>query len=192
MALKRRMGPENSATRAVLMDAVESVMREDGYAALSARSVARRANLKYQLVFYYFETMDDLLLATYRRRSQRVLENIEKALSSERPLHAFWQAARDPSDAALSFEYMALSNHNAAIRAETADLGERIHRIELAKLSERLKQSTPAPEILTPFAITMAISCIASVLGFESALGISGGHRDTQALVEWCLGQLEP
>src|SRR5579862_735329 len=77
MASKRRRGPENSATRTALMDAVEAVMREDGYAALSARSVARRAGLKYQIVFYYFETMDALLLATYRRRTQTVLERTE-------------------------------------------------------------------------------------------------------------------
>src|ERR1700751_3427655 len=99
MASKRRMGPETAAARSTLMDAVEAVMREDGYAALSARSIARRAGLKYQIVFYYFATMDDLLLATYRRRTERVLERIQQALRSERPLHAFWEVWSDPSDA---------------------------------------------------------------------------------------------
>ena len=116
MALKRRMGPESSATRTLLMDAVEAVMREQGYAALSARSVAARAGLKYQIVFYYFETMDDLLLAAYRRRTETVLQRSEQALTSERPLHAFWQVSSDPFDAALTLEYMAMSNHNQLIR----------------------------------------------------------------------------
>ena len=63
MASKRRLGQENSASRTALMDGVEAVLREDGYAALSARSVAERAGLKHQLVYYYFATMDDLLLS---------------------------------------------------------------------------------------------------------------------------------
>ena len=42
MATKRRLGSESSATRSALMDAVEAVMREDGYGALTARSVAER------------------------------------------------------------------------------------------------------------------------------------------------------
>lgn len=192
MASKRRMGPETSETRTTLMDAVETLMREEGYATLSARSIARRAGLKYQIVFYYFETMDDLLLAAYRRRTERVLERIERAVRSERPLHAFWEAWSDPSDAALSMEYMAMANHNAAIRTETIAFGERVRRVELGRLSERLKQAAPDAEVFTVFAITMAIASIGGVLGLEAALGISGGHREMQALVEWCLQKLEP
>jgi AcrR family transcriptional regulator len=185
------MGPESSATRLALMDAVEAVMREDGYAALSARSVARRAGLKYQIVFYYFSTMDDLLLTTYRRRTQQVLERIEEALQSDQPLHAFWAAWSDPHDAALTLEYMAMANHNEAIRAETIAFGERVRRVELGRISERLREASPDPEAFQPFAITRAIASIGAILGFETALGISGGHRETQALVEWCLRHLE-
>jgi AcrR family transcriptional regulator len=188
---KRRMGPENSATRTALLDAAEAVMREDGYAALSARSVAERAGLKHQLVYYYFRTMDDLLLAAYRRRTERILVRLEEALNAERPLHAFWEVFCDPFDAALSFEYMAMSNHNATIKAETVMFGEQIRTIEAEKLAERLKLKSP-DKVVTPFAITVAITAIAHVLGFESALGISGGHKETRALVDWCLNQLEP
>lgn len=192
MALKRRMGPETSATRAALMDAVEAVMREDGYAALSARSVAARGGLKYQIVFYYFETMDDLLLATYRRRTETVLARTEAALASARPLHAFWEAASDPFDAALSLEYMAMSNHNPLIRAETITFGEQLRRSVAARLSERVRPTTPDQDVFTPLAISMAIASIGGILGFESALGIAGGHHDAKALVNWCLSRLEP
>ncbi|MGB8364455.1 MAG: TetR/AcrR family transcriptional regulator [Rhizomicrobium sp.] len=192
MALKRRMGPENSAARFALMDAVEAVMREQGYAALSARSVAARASLKYQLVFYYFETMDDLLLAAYRRRTETVLTRLEQALDSPRPLHAFWQASSDPVDAALSLEYMAMSNHNQVIRAETIAFGERFRRIVAEKLTTRLRMTNPNPKVFTPFGVTVAINLMGSILGFDSALGISGGHLEVETIVAWCLRQLEP
>jgi AcrR family transcriptional regulator len=192
MAVKRRMGRENSATSTALMDAVEAVMREDGYAALSARCVARRAGLKYQILFYYFETMDDLLLATYRRRTHTILRRTEEALNSVQPLHAFWKSWSDPFDAALSLEYIALSNHNRLVRAETIEFGERIRRVVVEKLSQRLREASPDPAVFTPFGIVVAVSMIGNVLGFESALGICGGHRETQNIVEWCLRQLEP
>lgn len=38
----------------------------------------------------------------------------------------------------------------------------------------------------------MAIASIGGILGFESALGIAGGHHDAKALVNWCLSRLEP
>jgi AcrR family transcriptional regulator len=192
MTSKRRMGPETSATRTALMDAVEAMMREQGYAALSARSVARRAGLKYQLVFYYFETMDDLLLATYRRRTHSVLERTEAALRTERPLHAFWRASSDPFDAALSIEYMAMSNHNALIRAETVAFGEQMRRMVAEKLGPQLRRAAPDPEVFTPFGITVAITLMGGILGFETAVGLAGGHSETEAIVEWCLRKLEP
>jgi AcrR family transcriptional regulator len=191
-APKRRMGPKGSATSAALMDAVEGVMRDKGYAALSARTVAAQAGLKYQIVFYYFETMDQLFLATYRRRTQAVLQRTERALSSDRPLHALWDAWADPSDAALSLEYIAMSNHNPIIRAETMSFGERIRRLVAERLSERLRRISLDPAVFTPFGITLALTSMGSILGFESALGLSGGHREVEAIMHWCLQLLEP
>jgi AcrR family transcriptional regulator len=174
------------------MDATETVMREEGYAAVTSRRVAERAGVNQQTVYYYFQTMDDLLLATYRRRTQSVLERVEQALNSERPLHAFWQASSEPFSAGLTMEYLALANHNEVIRLETIEFGERLRRLEVDKLSDRIRQIAPDSTPLTPFAIIMAINYIGHLMGFEAAVGLRGGHRETRLLVEWCLRQLEP
>jgi AcrR family transcriptional regulator len=167
-------------------------MREEGYAAVTSRRVAERAGVNQQTVYYYFQTMDDLLLATYRRRTQSVLERVEQALRSERPLHAFWQASSEPFSAGLTMEYLALANHNEVIRLETIEFGERLRRIEVDKLGDRIRKSASDSAPLTPFAIIMAINYIGHLMGFEAAVGLRGGHRDTRLLVEWCLRQLEP
>jgi AcrR family transcriptional regulator len=192
MASNRRMGPENAATRSDLMDAAEAVMREEGYAAVTSRRVAERAGLNQQTVYYYFQTMDDLLLAAYRRRTQRVQEMIEQAMASERPLHALWQTFSDPFDAALSMEYLALSNHNELIRRETIEFGERSRRIGLDKVAERLEQTTPDEESVAPIGVVTAITYIVHLIGFEATLGLRGGHKEVRVLAEWCLRQLEP
>ncbi len=90
MASNRRIGAEDSETRAALLDATEQLMLEDGYAAVSSRRIAGRAGLKPQLVHYYFRTMDDLFLAAFRRRAEAGLERQVQAIASEQPLRALW------------------------------------------------------------------------------------------------------
>lgn len=192
MAATRRFGLENSTSRIALMDGVEAVMREDGYAALTARSVAERAGLKHQLVYYYFQTMDDLLMATYRRHVGRVEEQVRRAFQAPRPLHAFWEVCSNPHDARLNMEFMAMANHNEAIRAETVEFGEHIRRIGLAEAAAQIDATPMGREMFSPFAVTQAIAAIGSTVGLETTLGIEGGHRETRAMVEWWLNRLEP
>lgn len=192
MVSKRRMGPESSATRALLMDGAEAVMLERGYAALTSRSVAERVGLAHQLVYYYFQTMDDLIVASFHRRMEAFLRRLEEALGSERPLHAYWEVSADPPNGAIAKEYMALANHNERIRQDMAVYGERSRRIAVEALSGRLQQVAPEPGVFTPYAILMAINSMALVINFDSTLGMSSGHNEMRALVEWCLSHLEP
>lgn len=185
------MGLETSATRGLLMDGVEIVMTEQGYAALSARSVAEAVGLKHQLVFYYFANMDELLLAAYRRRTGQVLDRVNAAVRSEQPLQALWEAYSEPMQAALTVEYLALANHNIAIRAETVAFGEQVRREGLDHVGASLGLPGESGAPLNAFALTTAISSIAAILGMETALGISGGHQETRALVQWCVDHLQ-
>jgi AcrR family transcriptional regulator len=192
MALKRRLGTESSATRAALMDAVEAVMRADGYGALTARKVAERAGLKHQLVYYYFPTLDDLLVATYQRHIERYLARTEQALQSQEPLHAFWKMHANPADAVLNTEFLAMANHNEAIRVRTIEFGEFVRCLGLPNLDSRLKRPPGGKHAVTAFSVTIALTSIGSILGLETSIGIKGGHPEIHALIEWCIDQLEP
>lgn len=174
------------------MDAVENVMREDGYGALTARRVAERAGLKHQLVYYYFQTLDDLLVATYERHIERYLARIEQSLRSDRPLHAFWRVHANPVDAALNMEFLAMSNHHEATRARTIAFGEEVRRLGLNRFADKLALPATGKDVVTPFPVTMALSAIGSVIGLEATIGIHGGHAELRALIEWCIDQLEP
>jgi AcrR family transcriptional regulator len=192
MAATRRMGLENSSSRAALMDGVEAVMREDGYAALTARSVAERVGLKHQLVYYYFPSMDDLLLATYRRHIDRVRERTQQAFRQRRPLHAFWDVCSNPHDARLNMEFMALANHNDAIREETVAFGEEIRRVGLAEAQAQINTTAIGREMFSPLAVTQSLAAIGTTVGIEGALGIEGGHDEVRAMVGEWLNRLEP
>jgi TetR/AcrR family transcriptional regulator len=62
-----RQPPKESGVRDAILDATESIMVEEGYAAVTSRRVAERAGLKSKLVHYYFRTMEDLFVAVYER-----------------------------------------------------------------------------------------------------------------------------
>lgn len=68
MATARRTSEE---TRRRLLDAADRVLREQGYAGTSARTVAAAAEVNSALVFYHFGGVDQLLLAALDRSSEQ-------------------------------------------------------------------------------------------------------------------------
>jgi len=188
----RRIGAETSKTRAVLLDAAETLMLEEGYAAVTSRRVAAAAGLKPQLVHYYFRTMDDLFLALFRRRAEQGLERQDRAFESEQPLWAVWELSRDPRGNALTMEFIALANHRKEIRAELAASAER-YRSELRQGLEAVfeRYGVRAGE-LPPLVCTVLLTSLSRVLVIEhETLGMTTGHAETLGFVEGLLRRLE-
>ena len=97
LASPRRIGAEDSKTRAQLLDAAEQLLLEEGYAAVTSRRVAAKAGLKPQLVHYYFRTMDDLFLEVFRRRAEENLARFERAVADDGSLRDAVAAQRRPA-----------------------------------------------------------------------------------------------
>ncbi|HEX9031158.1 MAG TPA: helix-turn-helix domain-containing protein, partial [Streptosporangiaceae bacterium] len=135
MVSPRRIGAPDAKNRAVLLDAAERLMLEEGHAAVTSRRVASKAGLKPQLVHYYFRTMDDLFLAMFQRRAEIGLERQAAALASPQPLRALWEYSRDPAGTAFTMEFSAVANHRKAIRAEIARYAERFRADQVEALS---------------------------------------------------------
>jgi AcrR family transcriptional regulator len=194
MVSDRRVGLETSESRSALIDSVEAVMRQQGYAALSVRRVAESAGLKHQLVYYYFQNMDELLLATYRRYTDRVAAGVTEALRSPEPLRALWRVWSEPANARLNLEFLALTSHNEVIRAHTAAFGEHMRVLLREQVQARMAaggwlQGCPAG--LDPLALTMALGAIGTIIGLKSGVGLAGAYGEVCTVVEWCLNQLE-
>jgi AcrR family transcriptional regulator len=191
MASPRRIGAEDSKTRALLLDAAERLMLEEGYAAVSSRRVASKAGLKPPLVHYYFRTMDDLFLAVYRRRAEQNLERHARALASAKPLRALWELSTDPRGTAFTMEFVALANHRKAIRREIAHHAERFRQMQLDAIASVLDRYGIRAERYPPVAVVLAMTGLSQVLVLEQALGITSGHDETIAFVERHLRELE-
>jgi AcrR family transcriptional regulator len=187
----RRIGAEDSATRTALLDAALRLMAEEGYAAVTSRRVAARAELKPQLVHYYFRTMDDLFLALVRRGAEHNLERQQRALASDQPLRALWALGTDPTETTLNTELAALANHRKAIRSEIGAYAEQFRRRQLDALTRVLEGYGVDTGALPPAAFLMVLTSVSRVLGMEAALGVATGHDEVHALVEELLTRYE-
>lgn len=186
----RKIGQENSATRAALLDAAELLMLEEGYAAVTSRRLGAKAEVKPQLVHYYFRTMDDLFIAVFQRMAERGLKAATESLQSDQPLRVLWEQSRDPSGAAMNLEFMALANHRKVVRAEIAKYGERLRQIQQEALAQHFKRRGIEPRI-PPGVVSLLATSVGLVLGMEAAVGMSNAHAETVALVEANLHRFE-
>jgi AcrR family transcriptional regulator len=187
----RRIGSEDSKTRAQLLDAAEQVLLADGYAAVTSRRVAARAGLKPQLVHYYFRTMDDLFLEVFRRRAEENIARIERAVAADGSLRALWQLNADLRGAAFNVEFVALANHRKAIRAEIARYAERFRAAQLQALTVALEARGVTEEQFPPVVALLMMTGLTQVLTLEEALGVTAGHDTTLGFVEAAIARLE-
>jgi AcrR family transcriptional regulator len=191
MTVARRIGAEDSATRAELLDAALELMLEEGYAAVTSRRVAAKAGLKPQLVHYYFRTMDDLFLALVRRGAEQNLERQARALASPQPLRALWELSTDPRGVQSVLELSALGNHRKAIRAELGAYAAEFRRLQAEALTAALAAYGVDDRAYPTEAVLFLMTAISQILALEGALDMRAGHAEVRALVERLLTELE-
>jgi len=194
MASPRRVGAETSKTRDVLLDCVERLMLETGYASVTYRAVATKAEVTPGLVQYYFPTLDDLFVAAIRRRSEQNVERIVEALrtNADQPLRVLWDYSRDESTSALTTEFLALGNHRKSIRSVIAEFTEQVRRLQLDALEAAMGEDDIAIGALPPSALLFVLTGIPKLLRLEGGVGISGAHAEVVQAFEKFLHSVEP
>jgi TetR/AcrR family transcriptional regulator, transcriptional repressor for nem operon len=194
MASPRRVGAETSKTRDVLLDCVERLMLEAGYASVTYRAVAAKAEVTPGLVQYYFPTLDDLFVAAIRRRSEQNLERIVEALrtNADQPLRVLWEYSRDESMSALTTEFLALGNHRKSIRSVIAEFTEQVRHLQLDALEAAMGEGDIAIGPLPPSALLFVLTGIPKLIRLEGGVGISGAHAEVVEAFEHYLDSVEP
>ncbi len=184
MTTTRRLGASDSKTRSLLLDAAEQLMLREGYAAVTSRRVAAEAGIKPQLVHYYFRSMDDLFLETYRRRAEAGLERFARAMDVHRSLRTIWRFGTDIGGATLNIEFVALGNHRKAIRDEIARSAQRFRELQLEAIAAILHEHGVSADVCPPVVILLAMTGVSQVMTLETALGVTSGHAEMNDFVE--------
>ncbi|HYB80485.1 MAG TPA: TetR/AcrR family transcriptional regulator [Mycobacterium sp.] len=193
-ASPRRVGAETSKTRDALLDCVETMMLEEGYASVSYRALATKAGVTASLVQYYFPSLDDIFLAAIRRYSDRNFELLRRSLETrtEDPLHAMWEYSWDEATGALITEFMALGNHRKSIRSEIADVTERMRKVQIDALRDKYSPDARLTGDLSLGAVVLLITGLPKFLNLEEGVGVKTAHADVIRAFERYLDAIEP
>jgi AcrR family transcriptional regulator len=186
----KRIRRDPETTRMLILDTTERLMVDEGYAAVTTRRVAHELGINGATVHYYYPTTDDLFIALHKRMTERQLSEFEQVLAAEDPLEALWRFQSGWAQSALGVEFLALANHRKSIRdvlAGTTDAARDAQTMALAHLP-----SNPVidSKILPPIALTTILVAVARTLANEERVGITQGHQEVRAFVEWALSNL--
>jgi TetR/AcrR family transcriptional regulator, regulator of autoinduction and epiphytic fitness len=189
MPTPRKYQDKDDGARQRLMEATAQIMRDEGYAAATSRRVAALAGVKPALVYYYFDTMDDLFLAVLRAGAEISLRQMRKVLTADDPLRALWLINSDARSAGLNTEFMALANHRKVIGAELKAYAERVRDIETAAATVALRAHGVDLEEYPPVVISMLLAQMARSMCNEIAIGVTDGHQQMRDFLERFLAQ---
>lgn len=191
MTSTRRIGTADSRSRSALLDAAERLLVDQGYAAVTSRKIAAAADLKPQLVHYYFRTMDDLYLAMFRRRADEGLVRQAQVLDSPAPLRALWEFSSAPAGIAFAMEFNALATHRPAIRSEIGRYAEEFRRKQLEILAAVFERNGIDTKEFPPVALLVLMTSVSRMVVMEQRLGMSSGHAETREFVERLIDRYE-
>lgn len=187
---RRRRAEPGIDVEQALLDAAEGLMRDEGYAAATARRIAARVGLKHQVIFYYFGSQDELLRALFRRVADAHRRRMAEALACDQPLRALWRLMCDPSSTKLTLEFLALANHNEAVRSAIAESAESVRAFQAQALARQLEALGSTPE-LSPRLMTVLASALGRLLVQDANIGVVSDREEIEALIEATLQRLE-
>lgn len=189
LGMKRvRRAPETTQT--LILDMTEKLMVEEGYAAVSSRRIAQELGLNAATVHYYYPATDDIFIALHKRMSIRQLRELEKLLTGENPLQAFWAFQSGSTQTALSVEFLALANHRKAIWGTLAEAANDARAAQAGLLASFTSGSITGTTIISPIALATILVAIGRLLTNEERVGITEGHEEVRRLVTWAVEEL--
>ncbi len=166
-------------------------MRNEGYAAVSSRRVAKEADVKASLVHYYFPTTDDLFLALFQRAADEEVIKQDEALSTPDALETLWGSYCNRDRTVLAMEFMALANHRPAIRQEINQYTERTRKSRAELLGTLIQSKATESNSCSAAGLSVLLVAVARTLITEKELGISFGHDEAKIFIDQLLSQLE-
>jgi TetR/AcrR family transcriptional regulator len=82
-----------SAAEETLLDAAERLLVEVGYSRITTRRLAEEAGVNHGLVHYYFGSIENVLVRTLERFTERLTERQRELYAAEGPFIEKWRTA---------------------------------------------------------------------------------------------------
>jgi AcrR family transcriptional regulator len=186
-----KVSAARSAAEEALLDAAERVLVDAGYAGITTRRLAEEAGVNHGLVHYYFGSVENLLVRTLERFTERLITRQREMYAADMPFLEKWRTAMRylmSEDVAYEKVWLELQ----ALAWNQPDLREHLARVNAewrAVLTEAFEQphrelGVEMPlETLVSLVMTFNLGIIVERLG-----GIETGHG---VLLDWIDAFLE-
>jgi AcrR family transcriptional regulator len=180
--IKRKDSKDGAgSTRSQILDAAEAILSADGYAAVTSRAIAEKANLKSRLVHYYFGTMDDLFLAVIRRIEDRYFAATLQKMTSGFAAQDLLEGIMSNVDTRVMQELSALALRRDDVRDEVARVLDRARQMDIAMMEKLSKDLRLEKSGLSPTVLALLMAGAIRVLTEETAIGVTRGHDELLA-----------
>lgn len=164
---------------------------EEGYGAVSSRSVAARVGMHASNVHYYFPTLDELFMAILERGAGRAQERLAAALASPRPLMALWRISADRRSVALLNELMSAANHRKVLRARVAELAGVATRGQVEAFRTLVHEYELPEATFPPELLAAVVQGTGLLVARQGELGLATEHAAVCKAVEALIEALE-
>ena len=180
-----------SATEDGLLDAAERLLVAVGYSGITTRRLAEEAGLNHGLVHYYFGSIENVLVRTLERFTERLIERQRAMYAADIPFIEKWRTAmrylveEDVRYEKVWLELQALGWNRSEIREHLAGVDGEWRSVlteAFAAPHEELGLDIPL-DALVSLVVTFNVGIIV-----ERLSGITTGHEE---LLAWIDGLLE-
>lgn len=178
--------PARSAAEEALLDAAEVLLLEVGHAGVTTRRLAEKAGINHGLVHYYFGSIENLLVRTLDRFTERLIERQRALYASDAPFLEKWRTAMRylEEDA----QYQKVWCELQALAWNRPELRDGVARVNAEWRGVLLEAFAPAREEL---AIDVPLEALVTlVMTFNEGIflerlsGVTEGHRELLGWIE--------
>lgn len=181
------MSTPEMTTKQRMVKAAFEALRTKGFSSASARAIASIAEVNPGLIFYYFDTLDDLLLEALRQSSDERLSRHRKALEGAGTpaellalLRVIYREDRDSGHIRVVSEMVAGSVSRPPLGNQVMALME--PWIELAEAGvRRAFAGSPVAALADPR--ELALAGVTFYLGANLVTHLSGGDEAVEGLL---------
>lgn len=176
----------SNATRQTLIDGTMRVLREQGIAAVSARTIAAAAGVNQALVFYHFGSVDGLVSTACRESTAQRVAIMQPQLDAVSTFAELVDLAdrlhrqeRTEGNVTVLAQVLAGSHGNPAI-AEAAQACLELWKQPVRATLTRLLRGSPLSDVLEADALTELVS--ATFIGLEMMEPVRSQDSVSQSL----------
>jgi AcrR family transcriptional regulator len=180
------------------LDAAERLLVREGAAGISTRQLAKEAGQNHGLVHYYFGSVDELLLQTLERFTDRILERQRAMYGSGVPFIEKWRTAMGFIEEDLAAGYPKVWAELEALAWGKPELRDRLHSLSDSwrsllrdALGEALEEYGLDSAGFSAEAWAALVMQFNKGLLFERLLGFDRGHSELLAAIDGWLSTLE-